>query len=439
MTLTGLFAPRVGVLYDWTREGRSKLFAHWGRFYESIPMDLSDRSFSGETDYRQVFAPGCSNEDDPAIGGRNGEACVGEANMRGSRERLLGANGVLVAPGIRSQYVDELLAGIELELFEDLTLGVAYQQRRLGRVIEDVSTDGANTYILANPGEWSADEERTLADRIARADDAATRSRLERQLALFRGIRRFDRPWRDHHAIQLTVSSRVSRRLHVEGSYTYQRTQGNYGGLFSADNGQFDPNISSQYDLVELLANRVGPLPQDRPHHLRIAGYYEHALPRVGELIVGTRLRAQSGVPTNALAAHYEYGANESFLLPRGQLGRTAFDHGVDLHLGVGRQLSPRVKLELFVDVFNVYNRQGAATVDQTYAPRFRQAGATPGGSLQAANPVSGGTYEDLIFVKAIDAEGEESAMPIGRNPNFRNTASRYEPAYARLGVRLSF
>ena len=50
------WAPRVGLLYDWTKEGRSKIYAHWGRFYESIPMDINDRSFGGEVTYEQLFA-----------------------------------------------------------------------------------------------------------------------------------------------------------------------------------------------------------------------------------------------------------------------------------------------------------------------------------------------------------------------------------------------
>ena len=42
------WAPRVGAIYDFTRKGRGKIFASYGWFYESIPMDINDRSFSGE-------------------------------------------------------------------------------------------------------------------------------------------------------------------------------------------------------------------------------------------------------------------------------------------------------------------------------------------------------------------------------------------------------
>jgi hypothetical protein len=374
--------------------------------------------------------------------------------------------------------MDEIIGGVEYELFDDLKIGLSFQNRRLGRVIEDVSTDGADTYIIANPGSWSRGDERgfqrkidRVADQLAQLDPLdpntdqqrqeleAQRMNLENQLGLFRGIRIFDKPRRDYNALVLTVTRRFSKKLYVQASYTYSRTEGNYPGLFSPDNGQTDPNISSQYDLIELLANRVGPLPYDRPHFIKVDGYYSIDLKKQGELTIGGRVRALSGVPINALAGHSLYGPNESFLLPRGRLGRTDFDHGVDLHVGYARSLNTRrggriggilgalfgqssqQKLEFWVDLYNIYNHQGSAGVDDNYAPRFRLSG--PGGLSsgieQNANPVSGGTYKDLIFVKRIDADGIETSDPIGKNPNFRNTDQRHAPGYALFGARLSF
>ncbi len=451
MTLTGMFAPRLGILYDWTKEGRSKVYAHWGRFYESIPMDINDRSFGGEVQFQQVFTNAtttCQGGRDPNIGGPNGEACLTQSGGKdrvGSQENLFGASGVLVAPGIQPQYMDEILFGFEYELIDDLKVGVSYQNRRLGRVIEDVSTDGANTYIIANPGEWSSSEQKKLEARVARLDQACMSegpssascdeyNRQSNHLELFKGIRIFDKPRRDYNALQFTLTRRFSKKLYVQGSYTYSKTAGNYGGLYSADNGQTDPNISSQYDLIELLGNRMGPLPQDRPHYIKLDGYYTFDFKKKGALTVGARLRALSGIPTNALGGHYLYGPDESFLLPRGQLGRTDFEHGLDMHFGYGYDLKKGRQLEVFFDIYNIYNRQGTFNVDNTYAPKF-----TKDGDEQNANPVSGGTYEDLIWVKAIAGDGTETPNPIARNPNFRNTTSRYAPAYGRIGVRLTF
>ncbi|HVK85577.1 MAG TPA: TonB-dependent receptor [Kofleriaceae bacterium] len=442
MSLTGNVAPRVGVIWDPTEEGKSKVYASWGRFFESIPMDINDRSFGGEVSYTQTYQLGASSPcgpSDPRIGGPDGRGCL-DTTAQPTEQQLIGSSGVLVAPGIRAQYMDETLAGFEAQLAPDLKLGVTYQNRRLGRVIEDVSTDGANTYIIANPGEWSREEERRLEAQLAAAADPDTASRLSNQLALYRGIRRFDRPERSYDAVELNVARRFSRGLFLQASYTWSRTVGNYPGSISYDNGQIDPNISSQYDLIELLANRRGKLPQDRPHSIKLDGHYTFDLGKRDALTVGSRIRVLSGTPQNALGAHYLYGPDESFLLPRGQLGRSGVEHGVDVHLSYGRRLSQRVAAEMFVDVFNIYDRQGSADTDATYAPQFRR--SSPGGagtSRNNVNPIAGGEYEDLMWAKTIDARGNETSIPTARNPNFGKTISRYAPTYARIGFRLTF
>ncbi len=436
MELTGNWAPRLGVIWDPSEVGRSKVFASWGRFYEAIPMDINDRSFGGEVSYRQTFqtarSPFPCGAPDPTLGIANGNACLTPSGAP-TQEQLIGSSGVLVAPGIQAQYLDELLLGTEYALDESLKLGVYYHDRRLGRVIEDVSTDGASTYIIANPGEWSKSEERALEERIAKTDDPAQQARLANQLAMFRGIRRFDKPERDYQALEVTLSRRFSRGLYLQASYTWSKTRGNFPGSVSYDNGQVDPNISSQYDLIELLANRRGPLPQDRPHSIKVDGYYTFDVGKSQMLTVGTRLRLVSGTPINALGGHYLYGPDESFLLPRGQLGRTPMQHSADIHLSYGRKLPRAMTAEVFVDIFNLYNHQGTFDVDTTYAPQV-----SPDGERNV-NPISGGTYEDLIWAKAIDGAGTETPTPVHRNPNFGKTVSRYAPASAQFGFRLTF
>jgi outer membrane receptor protein involved in Fe transport len=450
MHLSGNWAPRIGLLYDWTKEGRSKIYGHWGRFFESIPMDINERSFGGETTDEQIWlanGANCGPKDDN-IGGPNGKNCG--AAGKPYRESLIGASGELIEPGIQAEYMDEWLAGAEYEILDDLKLGVSFQHRAFGRIIEDVSIDGAQTYIIANPHEFSTDEEHKLQSEIDAADPCIPKNMqpagyvcqkaiLQNELTQYKGIRTFDTGRRDYNALQFTMTRRFSKQLYVQASYTYSRTEGNYPGSYSADNGQVDPNISSQFDLIELLANRIGPLPQDRPHYIKLDGYYTFDLKKKGNLTVGVRLRALSGVPINALGSHYLYGNNESFLLPRGEIGRSDFEHGLDMHIGYRRSLSKNMALEFFADLYNVYDRQGTYSVDNTYAEGFKLSSPTMAGVLQNANPVSGGTYSDLIWVKRIDENGAETHEPIGRNPNYRNTSARYAPGYARLGFRLTF
>jgi hypothetical protein len=435
MTLQGMFAPRLGVVYDWTKVAKGKLYGHWGRFYESVPMQINDRSFGGEVfDYGDFISQGDENQCGRS-GRRHRRAGRQQLPPRsggraGSREILFGSSGVLVAPGVKAQYLDEIIGGVEYEVIPDLKLTVSYQNRSLGRVIEDVSTDGANTYIIANPGEWSQAEQDRLEGLIEQADTEDEAARLTEQLELYKGIRIFDKPRRDYNALQFTMARRFSKSFYVQGSYTYSKTQGNYPGLVSYDNGQVDPNISSQYDLIELLANRDGKLSQDRPHYIKVDGYYKWDLKKAGNITLGARIRALSGTPENTLAPHYSYGGDESFLLPRGQLGRSEFEHGIDLHVGYARQLGRGMELSVFADLYNVLNQQGEASVDETYALGY---------AGNNANPVSGGTYEDLIWVKKVDDRGFETTTPIERNPNFHNTAGRYGPFYARIGAQLTF
>ncbi|MBA3460404.1 MAG: TonB-dependent receptor [Deltaproteobacteria bacterium] len=440
VVLKNQWAPRLGVLYDWTKEGRSKVYAHWGRFYESIPLEINNYNYGQPVQYLQSYSPSKCGMLDPNIGGPNAVGCIDTTQSADIRQELFGTNGSLTAPGLKGQYIDEWVGGFEYELIDDLKLGMSYQQRGFGRVIEDVSTDNARTYVVSNPGEWSAEEERKLQEKIDRTTDPVQKGRLETQMKHFRGIRTFDKPRRDYTALQLTMTRRFDAKLYVQASYTLSRTAGNYPGLISYDDGIVLPNNSTQYDLIELLANKIGPLPQDRPHYIKVDGYYTFDFKKAGDVTAGIRFRALSGAPKNALAAHYLYGDDQSFLLPRGTIGRADFEHGLDIHLGYGRKVRSNVRAEVFLDIYNVYNNQGVAAVDNTYATFVKQGAVGSGsGTLQAANPVVGGTYEDLIWVKTVDIRGTETAVPIGRNPNYLNTAARYAPLFARVGARITF
>ena len=427
MTLRGMWAPRVGAIYDWTREGRSKVFGSWGRFYESVPMSLNTINFGGETTYRRVYSLDQCGDPVDGIGGPDGPACVASGQAPALGSNVFGS-GVLIAPGVKGQYLDEAVLGVEYAVLKDLKLGLALHDRRLGRVLEDVSPDNTETYILSNPGEFPEEEEAALRTEIERTTDPDERARLEHLLEVFTGIRNFDRPTRVYQAVQVTAVKQFSDAFYLQASYTYSRNRGNFPGLYSPDSGAILPNITAQYDLIELLANREGPLPNDRPHDLKVDGYYRLDLAGAGLFTAGARVRIASGAPIDALASNNMYGFDESFVLPRGAMGRTGFDLGTDVHLGYGRKLADGVELEVFTDLFNVVNRQAPSYLDETY-------------THDNVNPIVGGDGEDLVWAKTQDGDGNEpdAPLPPTRNRNFRNAETRTPPFMARLGARLTF
>ena len=392
-------------------------------------MRINERSFGGETFFIQRWGIGQCGDEVDFIGGPSGENCPdgSDAAVQPDFGDFLLGSGVVVVPGVKPQYMDEVVLGAEYEAFEDVRVGVAYKNRRLGRVLEDVSVDNADTYIIANPGEFDSGEEARLQAEIDDMAEGDERDVAQQELDDFRRIRLFDKAKRDYNAIEFIVTKRFSRNFFLQAAYTYARTEGNFGGLFSADTGQLDPNITSQFDLIELLANRDGPLPQDRPHYFKFDGYYTFDFEKYGQLTTGVRIRALSGIPQDALGTHYLYGTGESYLLPRGSIGRNDFEKSADIHVGYGRQLSKGYHLEGFFDVFNIANDQGTFDVDENY-------------TFDPANPIVGGTEEDLVYLKqTTQTSGDEIPEPAGRNLNFGNAAIRYSPRFARIGIRLTF
>jgi hypothetical protein len=166
----------------------------------------------------------------------------------------------------------------------------------------------------------------------------AERDRLRRDLSLFQGIRLFDKPRRDYNALQFTLTRRFSKKLYVQGSYTYSKTAGNYPGLISYDNGQVDPNISSQYDLIELLANRI-IVNTDRPHYIKPDG--------------GIAFRALSGIPTTRSVI---ISTDRTAFLRRAASSAVRISETCSSATAEAEQ---EHQLDVFPTLFNVYNRQG--------------------------------------------------------------------------------
>jgi hypothetical protein len=436
LSLTGLFAPRIGVIYDWTQEGRSKVYANWGRFYESIPMDINLRTFGGEVQYQTnhaISAGQCAapTGDNQVLLGTTGDSCptgtmedpeLGANYLGAGDSSIAVAPGTsLVMPGTKAMYMDELAAGVEYEVLEDLRVGISYQNRRLGRVLEDMSVDGANTYFIGNPGEFDEDAEAELIDQIeAMPEDSEVRAALEKRLSWFQAARTFDKPTRDYHAVQLTAVKRFSRSFMMQASYTYSRLRGNFPGLFSPDTNQLDPNITSQYDLAELLGNKFGALPFDRPHNFKVDGYYTFDLAAAGRITTGVRLRGLSGAPTNYFGTHRIYGVRETSILPRGSADRTPFQFGADLQVAYSRKIG-KMDLEVYIQLLDVLNLQQTATVDDEYTQNFVQ-------------PIINGNESDLPYLKDIVTGGTAA-----RKLNFGNPATKTAPLFTRVGATLSF
>ena len=414
------WAPRVGAIWDFTRKGRGKLYASYGWFYESIPIDIADRSFSKEGfAQQQVDRSGCA----PGAVDASGRIIDISKCDFGTiqNQKILGGVFAPVAPAIKGQYSQEMVAGIQYDVGLDIVLGASYIHRDLGRVIEDLSPDGGHTYFISNPGDGVDQSAVTdLKARIAATNDPMQKATLQQQLQLYQQITvGYPKPTRNYDALVLTATKRLSHNFLLLASYTYSRSIGNYPGLYQPSNGQTDPNISTQYDFRELLTNRNGPLPNDRPHNIKLQGSY--FIPFGGNTVVlGLAFNANSGTPIEVLGASPQIGESEVFVLPRGSGGRTPWITQLDLHVSYKRKLSDLFTGEVYCDVFNVLNQQAVTGVDEEYT--FTEVG-----------PVQNGKVADLANLKGIGGQ------PVVVNPNYGSATSFQQPLSMRFGARLSF
>jgi hypothetical protein len=413
------WAPRLGAIYDFTRKGRGKIFASYGWFYESIPLDINDRSFSGEGDVVGSPPPSGASCTPNANGIYNFANC-GPAMV--TNAKVSGGVYSAVSPGLKGQYSEEVVAGIQYDVGLDLLLGATYIHRDLGRIIEDMSPDASIDFIIANPG--SAPDQGLINDlqkQINTTTDPVKKAQLTRNLSLYRQINiGFPKPVRNYDALVLTATKRLSHNFLLLASYTYSRSLGNYPGLFQASNGQRDPNISTQYDFRELLINRYGPLPNDRPHILKLQGSYFVPF-GANTMVFGLAFNAQSGVPIEVLGSNAIYsGSPETFILPRGSGGRTPTLTQFDLHISYKRQLSRLFGFEVYGDIFNLFNQQEVTLVDMYY-------------TTSNVSPIPNGKLADLVNLK--QTSGNAPLL----NPNYGHPMQYQQPMSLRFGARLSF
>ncbi|HEX8493811.1 MAG TPA: TonB-dependent receptor [Pyrinomonadaceae bacterium] len=359
------FQPRVGLIWDFTGKGKGKVFVNYARFLETpLPLDVNVRA--GGDDIQQ----------DKHINVNLYNAPQGSVVTTGTAGSLgcLGCAATPADPDLKPQTVNEVTAGFEYEIVKDLALGFRGIYRGQGSVIEDGSFDNGTTYFLFNPGE-------SLTDRLAESAIGE----------------RFGRARRYYRALEFTATKRFTNNYQFIASYVFSSLIGNYEGLFRNDNGQTDPNITSLFDLVGLLNNSYGRLPNDRPHQFKLDGSYRTPW----KLLVGASFRAQSGIPFNAAIPDPAgiYGNNEGFLVPRGTAinpvtgkTRSPTTYNLDLNAYYPIQFGENRQLRFTADWFNVFNSQRAIVEDITLRINSGISGAN---NIQFFNPFYG---EGLVF-----------------------------------------
>ena len=446
-------APRLGITWDPFGDGKTKVMANYGRFYETVPMDLNQRAgsvegfvtFTSPSSARAYAQDSANFYTVPRLS--NIMDSTHTLNTYYNLSRVIGGGKSEIDPAIKPQSIEEIALGVERQLTDTVKVGAKWKYRYYKNVIEDFSFDFGNNYVIGNPGQ------RGLGLSPALVEDYDYPGQSQNVY--------FPKPRRDYREMVLSLDkAKGGDPWAVSATLTFAINEGNFAGLDSPLNGQADPNITSTYDLPVLMRNTYGILPNSPRYNFQVNGSYE-----IGSgVTAAVRYLYRAGTSISALgpdlgwlygpvnyrnmdifggadaspASYYSfqgqflhggnYGNNEALLEPRGSRGTTPDVSRLDLHLEWVKTLpfAAKSKMTLFLDVFNVFNQQMALTVNQS-----KEYQAQVNGSAVDANGTAVTTTNPAYQI----ATGFVS-LP---NPRFLQPTSYQAPRSYQLGARFSF
>jgi hypothetical protein len=394
------WAPRVAFVWDPSKAARSKLFASWGRYFDSQPLDMNIREFGGELEcFCYNFSP------DPANILQDPKAPKA-ISVRGGIEPT--------DPTMKGMYSDEWTAGAEYEVMAHTTVGAKLIRRSLGRAIEDFLDNVSGNYYIGNPSEGTFG----LVMGSFAGDNVPA-----------------PKPVRKSTAVELTMRKNYSDNWQFLASYVWTKLEGNYDGSYQVSTGQLDPGINSAYDYADFLVNAQGSLSSERKNQLKLDGSYAVSNGMLKGLTAGGSFHWSSGLPLTAYGYSVAYANWEYYLTPRGALGRGPADYEGDVHIGYPIRLGTKAHANVMMDVFNVLNRQA---ISQLYQRYNEVSNGSCGGIPTALCNGDGGLAHVTGTINTVAQLANPAAT--APSPDFLKAGASFTaPRSARIGVRFTF
>jgi hypothetical protein len=394
---TDKIAPRLGFAYDVSGDGKTKVFASYGLFYDRVKFALPRGLFGGDVfleDYFELFPGDTASQFNignvvgsftgPSVCPTTGFITSG-ALSRCQKNLRVNANepnaspftSGAVDPNLRPFRQTEFTVGMERQISRDYVFRGRYTYKNVDEAVEDagiVNPAGSEAYIIGNPG-------RGL--------------HLETLEAL--GYERSTRPKRRYDGFEFVLEKRLSNKWYFNANYTYSRLHGNYTGLASSDEahlveGRLAPGVSRAFDLpfIGFTAEGEpdnGPLPTDRPHVFNIYGAY--IFDWMGSKSNTTEFSGfqtvTSGTPMTT-SIYGQSGVTPQIFYHRGDLGRTPTFSQTDFSVTHRYRFGRDDRFTLAADL-NILNLLDQDTVTGLYPTLNTATGRPDAATMFASSP----------------------------------------------------
>lgn len=366
-TFDWAWAPRLSAAYDLTGNGRHKLSAYWGRYYDPIRNDMTNfaGTLTGSILEEQVYALG-----EYVTYRTRGGPTVQDA---------------FFSPTTKTPYTDELQLGYAVDLGRNMSFDALYFNRRTRDVFEDYDLhlygDPEGYASLSGvPGDPTAPDSLFLGyDYFGYASNPGSNFVLG---TLAGGKRNFQ-------GLEFVFRKRFSDNWQVLSSYNWNDAEGNTNS---------DGNADFQGDVLFLdprAPNQFGTQPGLIRNVLKGAGSYTFAMGlqlgatiswNSGTVASRTFLASSRHLPLRIPAADaYLFGGIvDRWLAPDSVGSITNPSWGqVDVRAQYVKAIGA-INVETFVDVFNLLNNQDAVRTQDLVAG---QGGVAFGEPLQWVQP----------------------------------------------------
>lgn len=327
-------APRVGLIFDVSGDGRTAIKANYARYYYQIstgvPNSVNPNGIGGET-----FIWNDLNGDLKFQAGETGRSLGKFGGLR-----------TIMDPHIRQPRSDEFEIGVDHELLPGFSLSTDFVyrkdrdligQRNIGAIwipkaVTDPVTGNSITVYEQDPSTFALN--RFL---ITNADSLNI----------------------DYRGVDIVAQKRFSHRWQMLTSYTWSRgTQDQVADLFGTGVPSVDPNN---------LVNAKGPTFWDRTHVFKTSAMVSLAY----GIDLSGNFRFQTGQPfSRQIATRLSQGSVTVNAEPRGAR-RYPNITTLDLRVAKGFRFGGRV-IELMLDGYNLTNESTPVSLVELSGPKYR-------------------------------------------------------------------